>query len=338
MAMANTVVQSTAPDELRGRVMSVYIMVSTGVAPLGALWPERSPALVRYPGFDPAWAVSSPRSARSGWRAASRFARMNRLARVRKRRPTCDRQHSQRIDHRCPLAVSGFSRSSISSWRRFLLQFIPRRKEIFDNNFTPYDRSMLGQAAFFILLPGLGRAARARVTPSHLGDGRQGARFRVLSSSLGMFPTIRAASQMCNSTLIAFAGTFVNLLLIVLALAVVFLKKPPLRAPWNELLLQFVFISGINALIFYPLMDLVLNISGDWSQMYRSGVPWLTAIIVIIQVAFIAAGWWGMHNEGMRKRIAKFTGLPSGASMRMGFGGGGKQAVRKVETHRRRQL
>jgi MFS family permease len=37
MAMANTVVQSTAPDELRGRVMSVYIMVSTGVAPLGAL-------------------------------------------------------------------------------------------------------------------------------------------------------------------------------------------------------------------------------------------------------------------------------------------------------------
>jgi MFS family permease len=37
MAMANTVVQSTAPDELRGRVMSVYIMISTGVAPLGAL-------------------------------------------------------------------------------------------------------------------------------------------------------------------------------------------------------------------------------------------------------------------------------------------------------------
>lgn len=37
MSMANTVVQSTAPDELRGRVMSVYIMVGTGVAPLGAL-------------------------------------------------------------------------------------------------------------------------------------------------------------------------------------------------------------------------------------------------------------------------------------------------------------
>ena len=42
---------------------------------------------------------------------------------------------------------------------RFLMQFIPRRKAIFDDNFTPYDRSMLGQAAFFILLPDLGRAA-----------------------------------------------------------------------------------------------------------------------------------------------------------------------------------
>lgn len=37
MSLANTIVQSTAPDELRGRVMSVYIMVSAGVSPLGAL-------------------------------------------------------------------------------------------------------------------------------------------------------------------------------------------------------------------------------------------------------------------------------------------------------------
>lgn len=37
MSLANTIVQSTAPDELRGRVMSVYIMVSAGVSPLGAI-------------------------------------------------------------------------------------------------------------------------------------------------------------------------------------------------------------------------------------------------------------------------------------------------------------
>jgi MFS family permease len=37
MASSNTLVQSMAPDELRGRVMSVYSMVFMGMAPFGAL-------------------------------------------------------------------------------------------------------------------------------------------------------------------------------------------------------------------------------------------------------------------------------------------------------------
>jgi predicted MFS family arabinose efflux permease len=37
MAMANTIVQTTAPDELRGRVMAVYSTVFMGSAPLGGL-------------------------------------------------------------------------------------------------------------------------------------------------------------------------------------------------------------------------------------------------------------------------------------------------------------
>ncbi len=213
---------------------------------------------------------------------------------------------------------------------RFLFQFIPRRKAIFDNNFTPYDRSMLGQAAFFILLPisvalhELGHAIAIWAMGGKVLDFG----FYFFSGYVSYDPRDFSAVQ---QTLIAFAGTFVNLVLIVIALAVVFLKRPPLRAPWNELLLQFVFISGINALVFYPAMDLLLNISGDWSQMYRSGVPWLTAVIVIIQVGFIAVGWWGMKNPGVQARIATLTGLPEGSSMRMAFGSGGEQAVQKVE-------
>lgn len=213
---------------------------------------------------------------------------------------------------------------------RFLFQFVPRRKAIFDNNFTPYDRSMLGQAAFFLLLPlsvalhELGHAVAVWVMGGKVLDFG----FYFFSGYVSYNPTGFSAVQ---QTLIAFAGTFVNLLLLVFAVVVVFLKRPPLRAPWNELLLQFVFISGINALIFYPALDLLLNISGDWSQMYRSGIPWLTALIVIIQVGFIAAGWWGMKNPGVQARIATLTGLPSGSTMRMAFGGGGQQAVQKVE-------
>ncbi len=211
---------------------------------------------------------------------------------------------------------------------RFLFQFVPRRKQIFDNEFTPYDRSMLGQAAFFVLLPvsvllhEMGHAVAIRAMGGQVLDFG----FYFFSGFVSYDP--RGFSQV-QQTLVAFAGTFVNLVLIVIALAVVFLKKPPLRAPWNELLLQFVFISGINALIFYPALDLVMGISGDWSQMYQSGVPWLTAIIVITQVAFIALGWWGMHNEGMRNRIAKLTGLPAGSSMRMAFGTAGNQRGRQ---------
>jgi hypothetical protein len=208
---------------------------------------------------------------------------------------------------------------------RFLLQFIPRRKEIFDNNFTPYDRSMLGQAAFFVLLPlsvalhELGHAVCIWLMGGKVLDFG----FYFFSGYVSYDP--RGFSDV-QRTLIAFAGTFVNLVLIVLALAVVFLKKPPLRAPWNELLLQFVFISGINALIFYPAMDVLLGMSGDWTQMYQSGVPWLTAVIVAIQVGFIAVGWWGWRNPGVRARIAKLTGQPDGASVRIGFGGGQQPA------------
>jgi MFS family permease len=37
MAASNTLIQSMVPDELRGRVMSVYSMMFMGMAPLGAL-------------------------------------------------------------------------------------------------------------------------------------------------------------------------------------------------------------------------------------------------------------------------------------------------------------
>lgn len=213
---------------------------------------------------------------------------------------------------------------------RFLLQFIPRRKEIFDNNFTASDRSMTGQAAFFVLLPlsvalhELGHAIAIWAMGGKVLDFG----FYFFSGYVSYDP--RGFSDV-QRTLIAFAGTFVNLILIVLTLAVVFLKKPPLRAPWNELLLQFVFISGINALLFYPAMDVLSGMSGDWTQMYQSGVPWLTGIIVAVQVGFLAAGWWAWKNPRIRTRIAALTGQPAGANMRIGFGGGGQAQPARVD-------
>lgn len=113
---------------------------------------------------------------------------------------------------------------------RFLLQFIPRRKEIFDNNFTASDRSITGQAAFFVLLP---LSVALREFGHAIAIWAMGG--KVLDFALYFFSgyvayQCRGFSDV-QRTLIAFAGTFVNLILIVLTLAVVFLKKPPLRAP-----------------------------------------------------------------------------------------------------------
>ena len=68
---------------------------------------------------------------------------------------------------------------------------------------------------------------------------------------------------------IAAAGTAVNLLLAGIAVALVFLKRPPFRAAINELLITFTWISLLNALVVYPLLDFVSGLEGDWTQMYR---------------------------------------------------------------------
>jgi MFS family permease len=50
MALANTTVQTTAPDALRGRVMSIYMTVFAGTAPLGALVAGAAAGLLGTPG------------------------------------------------------------------------------------------------------------------------------------------------------------------------------------------------------------------------------------------------------------------------------------------------
>ena len=84
------------------------------------------------------------------------------------------------------------------------------------------------------------------------------------------------------------------------AMGVVLFKNPPLRPAYNELLLQFSVISGLNAFIVYPALDYLSGLSGDWTQMYDGGVPWLTAVIVAIQGGIIAMGLWITRNPSMR--------------------------------------
>ncbi|MGC4189658.1 MAG: site-2 protease family protein [Thermomicrobiales bacterium] len=194
---------------------------------------------------------------------------------------------------------------------RVVVQLVQRRREIFDTAFTPYDRSMVDQAAFFILVPvsvvlhELGHA----VTVWGLGGQVVDFGFYGFAGYVSFYPDEFTPAQ---RILIAAAGSIVNLVLILIALAVVFLRKPPLRAAYNELLLQFAFISGINAFIFYPLLDLVSTFEGDWRQMYDGGVPALSMAIGIVHIAILGGGYWLARNPRMKARMAALTDVPPG--------------------------
>lgn len=194
---------------------------------------------------------------------------------------------------------------------RVVVQIVQRRREIFDTNFTPFDRSMVDQAAFFILVPisvALHEFGHA-VTIWLLGGQVVDFGFYGFAGFVSFYPGEFTASQ---RILIAAAGSIVNLVLILIALAVVFLKKPPLRAPYNELLLQFAFISGINAFIFYPILDVVSNFNGDWRQMYDGGVPTLSIAIGVIHIGIIGGGFLLSRNPRVKARTAILTDVPPG--------------------------
>jgi hypothetical protein len=194
---------------------------------------------------------------------------------------------------------------------RVIYQLVTGGKAVWDRNFTGSDRALVGQAAFFIMVPisvalhELGHAVAIWSMGGEVVDfGYYG-----FAGYVSYYPGEFSAVQ---QTIVSAAGSLVNLLLCVLAFAVVFLWKPPLRAAFNELLLQFAFLSGLNAFVVYPLLDVASGMNGDWRQMYDSGVPWLTGMIVAVQAGTLYAGYWLATNPAMKARTARLVDAPPG--------------------------
>jgi len=180
-----------------------------------------------------------------------------------------------------------------------------------DRNFTQQDRFLVDQAAFFVLVPvsvvlhEFGHAIAIWAFGGEVVDYG----FYGFAGYVSYDPR---AFTLTEQMIVSAAGTIVNLLLCLGALGWVFFRKPPSRAAINELLIQFAFISGINAFIAYPVLDLVSGLNGDWRQMYDGGVPWLTLVIVIGQAAVIGFGYWLFTNPVPKARMAQLTDTPPG--------------------------
>lgn len=212
---------------------------------------------------------------------------------------------------------------------RSIARLVNSWERVWDRRFSVQDRQLVDEAAFFVLVPvsvALHELGHATAIWTFGGEVRDFG-FYGFAGYVSFIPFGFTEIQL---TLISGAGSLVNLLLCAAALGVVFLKKASFRASINELLLQFAIVSGANAFILYPLLDLASNLNGDWRQMYDSGVPWLTGIIVAVQVGFIAFGFWLFSSQRMKARMAELTDVPVG--MERGILGGIRPGTIDVET------
>jgi hypothetical protein len=206
---------------------------------------------------------------------------------------------------------------------RIVASIVQNRDELFDLDFTDSDRAQVDQAAFFILIP-------ISVALHELGHATMVWLFGGKVIDFGFygfagFVSYEGAFTDTQRILVAAAGVTVNTILAALAFGFVMLKRPPMRAAFNELLVQFTILSIANALIFYPLLDLATGISGgDFRQMYDGGVPWLSAIILVIHLSILAGGYLAFKNERFSAHVAALTGLPP--HVRRSFLGGFKLA------------
>jgi Zn-dependent protease len=178
-------------------------------------------------------------------------------------------------------------------------------RQTFDRNFTHEDRLLVDQAAFFVLLPisvalhELGHAIVIRLYGGEVLDWG----FYGFAGYVAFDPRDFTDAQ---QIVVAAAGTAVNLLLAGIAVGLVFLKRPPFRAAINQLLIQFTWISLLNALVVYPLLDIVSGLNGDWTQI--GGVPALSLAILIIHITVLAVLFWAWKSPAMHARVARLTG------------------------------
>jgi hypothetical protein len=202
---------------------------------------------------------------------------------------------------------------------RVVYRLIGSWRSVWDRNFTQQDRGLVDESAFFVLVPvsvalhELGHAVAIWSMGGEVVDWG----FYGFAGFVSYYP---AEFSLVQQTIIAAAGSLVNLLLCLGAFGLVLYRRPPMRASINELLIQFAFLSGANAFIVYPLLDLVSGMNGDWRQMYDSGVPWLTGVIVAIQAGTLLLGYWLATNPAMKARWASLTDVPPGYERGL-FGG-----------------
>jgi hypothetical protein len=184
------------------------------------------------------------------------------------------------------------------------------RAQIFDDRLTPPERMQISQVAFFLLIP-------LSVALHELGHAIAVWAFggEVIDFGFYFFAGFVSYAEPFSELqhlVVAAAGTIVNIIIGIAVLGFVFLKKPPMRAAYNELLITFAVLQGANALIFYPLLDFATDMNGDWRQMYSGDAGSWRWVVLAVHVGILAGAYLLSKQPRFRKRLGELTGMPPG--------------------------
>jgi len=196
---------------------------------------------------------------------------------------------------------------------RMLREVWVNRATVFDGRVTPPERQQIQQAAFFALIP-------LSVALHELGHAIAVWAFggEVIDFGFYFFAGFVSYAEPFTTLqhmVVAAAGTMVNILIGLVVLGVVFLKKPPLGPAWNELLITFAVLQGINALVFYPLLDFASNMNGDWRQMYAAENGSWRLVVFGVQAGILGGAWLLNRRPSFRLRLGELTGSPAGVEL-----------------------
>lgn len=105
---------------------------------------------------------------------------------------------------------------------------------------------------------------------------------------------------------VSLAGTIVNVVIGAVCLAIFWYW--PQRPAVNYLLALFAVIQGANALVFYPALDFLGGMVGDWSNIYSSATPVFSTVVGVLHVGILAGGVILWTNDDIRRGYHERTG------------------------------
>ncbi len=188
---------------------------------------------------------------------------------------------------------------------RTIYQTIRDRDQLFDDSFTRADRQHMSVAAFFILIPVsvlLHEIGHAVSIWWYGGDVVAFGFFFFFG-----FVGYEGISDAVELFWIALWGNIVSVALGLGALLLAFVR--PMRAAINYLFIMFGIISILMSLVFYPLMDLLSDLHGDWSRIYSAETMEHAIGTGIVHGAILLGMVAAWQISRVRLRFAEITGL-----------------------------